>query len=61
MPLLPNASIKTKYDFTRSRFEWKRQFEVSPTTNIVEEGAMLTRLAGPAGNDRASLPTPSPT
>jgi len=51
MPLLPNASIKTKYDFTRSRFEWKRQFEVSPTTNIVEEGAMLTRLAGPAGNE----------
>jgi hypothetical protein len=51
MPLLPNASIKTKYDFTRSRFEWKRQFEVSPTTNIVEEGGMLTRLPGPAGNE----------
>lgn len=51
MPLLPNASIKTKYDFTRSRFEWKRQFEVSPTTNIVEEGAILTRLPGPAGNE----------
>jgi len=55
MPLLPNASVKTKYDFTRSRFEWKRQFEVSPTTNIVEEGSVLTRLPGPAGNEVVQL------
>jgi hypothetical protein len=55
MPLLPNASVKTKYDFTRSRFEWKRQFEVSPTTNILEEGSMLTRLPGPAGNEVVQL------
>ncbi len=51
MPLLPNASVKSKWDMTRSRFEWKRQFEVSPTTNIVEEASMLTRLPGPAGNE----------
>jgi len=55
MPLLPNASVKTKYDFTRSRFEWKRQFEVSPTTNILEEGSMLTRVPGPAGNEVVQL------
>lgn len=55
MPLLPNASVKTKYDFTRSRFEWKRQFEVSPLTNIVEEGSMLTRLTGPAGTEVVQL------
>jgi len=55
MPLLPNASVKTKYDFTRSRFEWKRQFEVSPTTNILEEGSVLTRLPGPAGNEVVQL------
>ena len=55
MPLLPNASVKTKYDFTRSRFEWKRQFEVSPTTNILEEGSVVTRLPGPAGNEVVQL------
>ena len=55
MPLLPNASVKTKYDFTRSRFEWKRQFEVAPTANIVEEGSMLTRLPGPTGNEVVQL------
>lgn len=55
MPLLPNASVKTKYDFTRSRFEWKRQFEVSPTTNILEEGSIVTRLPGPAGNEVIQL------
>jgi hypothetical protein len=55
MPLLPDASVKTKYDFTRSRFEWKRQFEVAPTTNIVEEGSMLTKLPGPTGNEVVQL------
>lgn len=55
MPLLPNASVKTKYDFTRSRFEWKRQFEVSPTANILEEGSVVTRLPGPAGNEVVHL------
>jgi hypothetical protein len=55
MPLLPNASVKTKYDFTRSRFEWKRQFEVAPAANIVEEGSILTRLPGPAGNEVVQL------
>lgn len=51
MPLLPNASVKTKVDFTRSRFEWKRQFQVSPTANIVEEGSLLQRIVSPAGTD----------
>lgn len=51
MPLLPNASIKTKVDFTRSRFEWKRQFQVSPTANIVEEGSLVQRITSPAGTD----------
>jgi hypothetical protein len=44
MPLLPSASVKTKVDFTRSRFEWKRQFQVSPTANIIEEGSLLQRF-----------------
>jgi hypothetical protein len=51
MPLLPNASVKTKVDFTRSRFEWKRQFQVSPTANIIEEGSLLQRITSPAGSD----------
>jgi hypothetical protein len=51
MPLLPSASVKTKVDFTRSRFEWKRQFQVSPTANIIEEGSLLQRVPGPAGSD----------
>lgn len=51
MPLLPNASVKTKIDFTRSRFEWKRQFMVSPTANIIEEGSFLQRIASLAGTD----------
>jgi len=55
MPLLPDASVKSKWDMTRCRFEWKRQFEVSPTTNIVEEASMLTRLPGPAGNEVVQL------
>jgi len=55
MPLLPDASVKTKYDFTRSRFEWKRQFSVAPTANIVEEGSMLTRLPGPTGGEVVQL------
>jgi hypothetical protein len=55
MPLLPDASVNTKYDFTRSRFEWKRQFEVAPTANIVEEGSMLTKLPGPTGNEVVQL------
>lgn len=49
MPLLPNASVKTKVDFTRSRFEWKRQFQVSATANIVEEGSLLQRITAPDG------------
>jgi hypothetical protein len=51
MPLIPSASVKTKVDFTRSRFEWKRQFQVSPTANIVEEGSLLQRIISPAGID----------
>jgi len=49
MALLPNASVKTKVDFTRSRFEWKRQFEVAATANIVEEGSLLQRVADASG------------
>jgi len=49
MALLPNASVKTKVDFTRSRFEWKRQFEVAATANIVEEGSLLQRIPDAAG------------
>ncbi len=47
MSLLPGASVKTKYDFTRCRFEWKRQFQVDSTTNIVEEGSVLSRMSCP--------------
>lgn len=47
MPLLPGASVKTKYDFTRCRFEWKRQFQVASTANILEEGSVLVRKADP--------------
>jgi hypothetical protein len=43
--------VKTKVDFTRSRFEWKRQFQVSPTANIIEEGSLLQRIVGPSGSD----------
>jgi hypothetical protein len=61
MPLLPNASVKTKVDFTRSRFEWKRQFQVSPTANIIEEGSLLQRITSPAGTDEVvTLSTAAP-
>lgn len=49
MPILPNASVKSKVDFTRSRFEWKRQFSVAPTVNVLEEGTALIRVADPSG------------
>ncbi len=49
MSLLPVACVKSKVDQTRSRFEWKRQFEVSPTANILEEGSVLRRVANAAG------------
>ncbi len=49
MPILPNASVKTKVDYTRSRFEWKRQFSVAPTVNLLEEGTALIRVPDPSG------------
>jgi len=56
MALLPNASIKTKVDVTRSRFEWKRQYSVAPTTNILEEGTLLTRIPDAAGLGEVVIP-----
>jgi len=49
MSILPNASVKTKVDFTRSRFEWKRQFSVAPTVNLLEEGTVLIRVPDASG------------
>lgn len=59
MPILPNASVKTKVDFTRSRFEWKRQFEMDPTVNILEEGTILQRVKNAAGTGEVVLPATS--
>jgi len=49
MSILPNASVKTKVDITRSRFEWKRQFSVAPTVNLLEEGTVLIRVPDASG------------
>lgn len=59
MPILPNASVKTKVDFTRSRFEWKRQYEVNPTANLVEEGTVLVRVKNAAGTGEVVQPCSS--
>ena len=47
MALEPGASVKSKYDLTRSRFEYRDSFALVPGTNLVAEGQLM--IAGGAG------------
>lgn len=48
MALEPGASVKSKYDLTRSRFEYRDSFALVPGTNLVEEAQLM--IAGGAGS-----------
>jgi hypothetical protein len=49
--LLPDASVKSKWDLTRSEFQVVRDYEIAAGVNVTEEGTVLVREAGPSGTE----------
>ncbi len=53
MALEPGASVKSKYDLTRSRFEYRDSYELVHGTNLIEEAQLM--IAGGVAVQQAAV------